>query len=175
MSFSRQEMIVVLTFVGVFLLGSAVLLLKRAAPEFAEDLIVSSDDSSNGAWADEGPEAGRARAWTGPEDTALTRHLRMVEGELRARGRTATDSLGLPVQKIDLNRASEAELVLLPGIGPKRARAIVDYRAEFGPFGEIADVQRVDGIGPATLARITPWVCLGERAGPGQAECNEVE
>lgn len=48
----------------------------------------------------------------------------------------------------DLNRSPARHLVLLPGIGPVRARAIVEERARRGPFAGVRDVQRVRGIGP---------------------------
>lgn len=47
----------------------------------------------------------------------------------------------------DLNRAPARHLVLLPGVGPVRARAIVEER----PFAGVDDLQRVKGIGPATV------------------------
>ena len=63
---------------------------------------------------------------------------------------------------LDLNAASFADLQVLPGIGPERARAIVRERAR-GPFRSRADLMRVSGIGPKTVERIAPWT----RAGPG--------
>lgn len=53
---------------------------------------------------------------------------------------------------IDLNSATEAELLRLPGIGPAKARAIVAYRQSRGPFASVEEVLRVPGIGPSTLA-----------------------
>lgn len=53
---------------------------------------------------------------------------------------------------INLNAATEAELLRLPGIGPAKARAIVAYRQSRGPFASVEDVLRVPGIGPSTLA-----------------------
>ncbi|HUG28483.1 MAG TPA: helix-hairpin-helix domain-containing protein, partial [Gemmatimonadales bacterium] len=49
---------------------------------------------------------------------------------------------------INLNAATEAELLRLPGIGPAKARAIVAYRQSRGPFASVEDVLRVPGIGP---------------------------
>ena len=42
----------------------------------------------------------------------------------------------------------------LPGIGPVKARRIVEYRERHGPFGTIDALQAVKGIGPVTVARI---------------------
>lgn len=47
---------------------------------------------------------------------------------------------------VDINTATEEELMLLPEIGPARAAAIVAYRAEHGAFTSIRELDRVDGI-----------------------------
>lgn len=59
-----------------------------------------------------------------------------------------------PAARLDLNRASQAELEKLPGVGPARARAIVRWRSEQGGFDSWEEVLRVPGIGPVTLARL---------------------
>jgi competence protein ComEA len=51
-----------------------------------------------------------------------------------------------PGERIDLNRASAAELMRLPGVGAKRAEAIVARRAR-GPFRTPAEVLSVKGLG----------------------------
>ncbi len=63
--------------------------------------------------------------------------------------------------RLDLNTASVEELERLPGIGPRTAQAIVDYRLKHGPFRRLEDLLAVPGIGPATLERIRPLVTLG--------------
>lgn len=52
----------------------------------------------------------------------------------------------------DVNRAPEHHLLLLPQVGPARARAIVEERARAGPFASLGDLQRVRGIGPSIAA-----------------------
>jgi len=60
----------------------------------------------------------------------------------------------IPVGRIDPNRASAAELIRLPGIGPALAGRIVADRDQRGAFASAEDLRRVRGIGPKTLDRI---------------------
>lgn len=63
---------------------------------------------------------------------------------------------------VDLNRATQAELESLPGIGPAKAEAILAYRKRYGPFRRIEDLQRVPGFGPATVNRLRPDLRVGQ-------------
>jgi competence protein ComEA len=62
---------------------------------------------------------------------------------------------GLP---IDVNTASSAALQAIPGIGEKTAASILADRSDNGRFDSIEDLQRVRGIGPATVERLRPFV-----------------
>ncbi len=63
--------------------------------------------------------------------------------------------------KVILNLASVADLVRLPGIGDKRAQAIVELRRRLGGrFRRVRDLLRIRGIGYRTLKRIVPLVVL---------------
>ncbi len=64
-----------------------------------------------------------------------------------------------PRAPLDLNRADTLALQSLPGVGPARARRIVEARAG-EPFRSVEDLLRVRGIGPATLARLKPLVAV---------------
>jgi competence protein ComEA len=65
-----------------------------------------------------------------------------------------------PGDRIDLNRAGVAELMRLPGVGEKRAQAIVAARTK-QPFRKPEDVLVVKGIGPAWLAKVRGNVVVG--------------
>ena len=59
---------------------------------------------------------------------------------------------------VNVNKASETELALLPRIGPALASRIVDYREENGAFESIDDLMLVSGIGEKTYELLRHWV-----------------
>ena len=52
-----------------------------------------------------------------------------------------------PHKKININTAKADDFVNLPGIGVKKALAIIDYRRKNGKFKKIEDIKKVKGIG----------------------------
>lgn len=68
-------------------------------------------------------------------------------------------------EPINVNTASADELQRLPGIGPHKARCILDERAK-KPFATVDELRRVSGIGAKTLEKLRPYVAVqrdGER------------
>ena len=61
---------------------------------------------------------------------------------------------------VNINTADATALEALPGIGEVLAAAIVQYRAQHGPFTAIEQLQDVSGIGPATFADIKDQVTV---------------
>ena len=69
-----------------------------------------------------------------------------------------------PEERVDLNSATAAELEALPGIGPRTAELIVQYRQE-QPFTRVEDLMNIRGIGERTFLRLRPLVRVDD-AGP---------
>jgi competence protein ComEA len=61
---------------------------------------------------------------------------------------------------VNLNTADQMLLETIPGVGPVTATSILQFRSEVGTFGSIEQLLEVDGIGPATLESIRPYVTI---------------
>lgn len=64
------------------------------------------------------------------------------------------------IKVVNLNTATEEELCTLPGIGAKKAKAIMALRTK-QPFLRVTQLLQVKGFGPKTLTRLKPWLTVG--------------
>lgn len=78
----------------------------------------------------------------------------------RTFGAYAASPQVVPEDRVDLNSASQADLVALPGIGVARARAVLAYRRSHGSFAAVSDLGRVPGFSQSLLARLEPFVAV---------------
>lgn len=62
--------------------------------------------------------------------------------------------------QVSINLADSGELTLLPGVGPKTAENIVEYRNQHGYFQSLDDLIKVKGIGAKTLEKIRAYIKL---------------
>ena len=60
--------------------------------------------------------------------------------------------------KLNLNTATEDQLMLLPSVGPAKAERIVTWRKKNGAFKRIVDLRRVKGFGYKTFKRLEPFL-----------------
>lgn len=99
------------------------------------------------------------RLWVGRPDVPPG-GIRLIGGGIpSAPGAHRDSSVALarplaPGERIDLDRASAAEIARLPRVGLKLARAIVANRGTNGAFGSLEALDRVPGIGPGLLKAI---------------------
>jgi competence protein ComEA len=56
--------------------------------------------------------------------------------------------------KVNINKATAAELETLPGIGPAKAEAIIEYRETNGPYKTIEDIMLISGFGEKTFEKL---------------------
>ena len=82
--------------------------------------------------------------------------------ELQARG---SGSSAEERSAIDLNTADRPALEALPGVGPRTAELIIEYRTESGGFKKVEELMNVRGIGEATFLRIRELVRVGTSEG----------
>lgn len=95
-----------------------------------------------------------ARAVDDGERLVVPRAGEPTAGPSVADGRTSPTGPG----RVDLNRATAAELEALPGIGPVLAERIVEHREAKGPFEEPGDLRGVSGIGEHTFQAVAERV-----------------
>jgi len=62
--------------------------------------------------------------------------------------------------KININKADSTELQNLPGIGPSKAAAILEYRNTNGPFKTVEDLKNISGIGDKTFEKLKDLIVV---------------
>ena len=65
-------------------------------------------------------------------------------------------------RKVELNSADRAALESLPGVGPRTAELIIEYRKEHGGFDKVEDLMNVKGIGERTFLRLRELVQISD-------------
>jgi competence protein ComEA len=60
--------------------------------------------------------------------------------------------------KLNLNTATEDQLILLPGVGPAKAERVVAWRAKHGKFNRVADLRHVKGFGYKTIKKLEAYL-----------------
>ena len=76
---------------------------------------------------------------------------------------------GLACAAVNLNTATKDELIALPGIGPAKAQAILDYRAQHGGFRSVEELKDVKGIGAKRFEKLKGDLTVGASPKPSAA------
>lgn len=71
-----------------------------------------------------------------------------------------------PGERIDPNRADAIDLERLPEVGPGLAARIAEHRVTHGPFRTLAELDSVQGVGPAVLRAVAPHLTLPPAPAP---------
>jgi competence protein ComEA len=95
-----------------------------------------------------------ARVLTDGEQVVVGRPT--VVGPAASAGASGPPVTGL----VNINTADETALESLPEVGPVTAQAIITWRDQNGGFSSVDQLLDVDGIGDATLAKLTPYVTI---------------
>ena len=61
---------------------------------------------------------------------------------------------------VNLNTATQAQLESLPGVGPKTAARIIEYRQKNGSFKKIEELMNVKGIGEKSFLKLKPLITV---------------
>ncbi len=94
--------------------------------------------------------------------TGLRRTLALVAVAMLALASTAqaADTVERLSGVVNLNTADAEQLQLLPGVGEKRASAIIDIRTDKGGFKSVDELMEVKGVGVAMLERLRPHLTV---------------
>jgi competence protein ComEA len=93
--------------------------------------------------------------------------VRALPGQSPLAHKDSTIALARPLdpgERIDLDRATALEITRLPRVGPGLAKRIIADREARGPFGSLAGLDRVPGVGAGLLAGIRDHVVFGDSA-----------
>lgn len=80
-------------------------------------------------------------------------------GEVSEEERNEPETL-LPGERININTAPAVDLMRLPGIGEKKAQAIVEWREKYGSFRTTRQIMKVSGIGKGIFESLEEYITV---------------
>ena len=66
---------------------------------------------------------------------------------------------------VNINTATQSELEAVKGLGPAKAKAIIDYRTSNGNFKSLEDLDNVKGFGKASIDKLRDELSVGSEKG----------
>lgn len=108
-------------------------------------------------------QAGQGKAAENKVDTgSMNSGIDIISGSLdtvvEEEGETAGEEK--KNNRVNINKATQAELENLPNIGPATAKAIIDYREKSGGFQKVTDIMKITGIKQKTYDKIKDDICI---------------
>jgi competence protein ComEA len=82
----------------------------------------------------------------------------------------ASSAKNSSTQVVNINSASAAEFEALPGIGPKMAARIVEYRQKNGPFKKVEELMNVRGLGEKNFLKLKAQLTIGSPKAADRAQ-----
>jgi ethanolamine utilization protein EutM len=80
----------------------------------------------------------------------------------------------VPIQRVNLNVATAAQLDALPGVGPALGERIVEFREQQGPFGSVEELKKVQGAKKVLVTSLKEYLIV-DRKGPGKKSDRKTE
>jgi competence protein ComEA len=65
---------------------------------------------------------------------------------------------------VDINTATQSELEAVKGVGPAKAKAIIDYRTANGNYKSLEELDKVKGFGKASIEKLKPELTVSPAA-----------
>ena len=88
---------------------------------------------------------------------------------IAAQGRAAAPkAVATAAAPVNLNTATAEQLATIPGVGPRMAERIIDYRQKNGGFKKVEDLMNVSGIGEKNFLKMRPLVSVTPPAAAGK-------
>jgi competence protein ComEA len=88
---------------------------------------------------------------------ALSAPVLSAQTKTPAPKQTATATASAPV---NLNTATAEQLATIPGVGPKMAERIIEYRQKNGGFKKVEDLMNVSGVGEKSFLKMKPLITV---------------
>ena len=74
--------------------------------------------------------------------------------------KAATGATATSAAPVNLNTATAEQLATIPGVGPKMAERIIDYRQKNGGFKKVEDLMNVSGVGEKSFLKMKPLITV---------------